>query len=114
MPLDRAPGPDGFNGMFLKKCWPIIKQDFYRLAKDFHKGTLKLENINGSFITLVPKVAVPVDVNDFRPISLTNVCLKFLTKILANRLQDVITNCIHKNQYGLDRKSTRLNSRHPV
>ena len=22
---DRAPGPDGFNGLFLKKCWDIIK-----------------------------------------------------------------------------------------
>jgi hypothetical protein len=27
MPADRAPGPDGFNGMFLKKCWSIIKDD---------------------------------------------------------------------------------------
>lgn len=28
MPLDRAPGPDGFNGLFLKKCWHIISADF--------------------------------------------------------------------------------------
>nr|AAK52538.1 Putative non-LTR retroelement reverse transcriptase [Oryza sativa Japonica Group]AAP51866.1 retrotransposon protein, putative, unclassified [Oryza sativa Japonica Group] len=27
---DKAPGPDGFNGFFLKKCWQIISQDFYR------------------------------------------------------------------------------------
>jgi len=25
MANDKAPGPDGFNGMFLKKCWHIIK-----------------------------------------------------------------------------------------
>jgi hypothetical protein len=24
MPADHAPGPDGFNGMFMKKCWGII------------------------------------------------------------------------------------------
>jgi hypothetical protein len=48
----------------------------------------------------VPKVAAPVRVNDFRPISLTNVCLKFLTKLAANRLHDKILGCIHKNQYG--------------
>ena len=42
----------------------------------------------------------PESVNDFRPISLTNVCLKFLTKLVANRLQKHILRCIHKNQYG--------------
>jgi PII-like signaling protein len=54
MPVDRAPGPDGFNGLFLKTCWPIIKQDFYKLAADFHDETIQLKNINGSLITLVP------------------------------------------------------------
>jgi hypothetical protein len=100
MPSDRAPGPDGFNGLFVKKCWPIIQNDFYRLAKEFHEGTVNLQNINESFITLVPKKTVPECVNDFRPISLTNVCLKFLTKLAANRLQEKILECIHKNQYG--------------
>jgi hypothetical protein len=100
MPGDRAPGPDGFNGLFLKRCWPIIKSIFYRLARDFQEGRVNLQNINSSYITLVPKVAAPVRVNDFRPISLTNVCLKFLTKLAANRLQDKILGCIHKNQYG--------------
>jgi hypothetical protein len=100
MPVDRAPGPDGFNGMFLKKCWHIVKEDFYKLAADFHDESIQLANINGSYITLVPKKQVPVRVNDFRPISLTNVCIKFLTKLAANRLQGKILDCIHKNQYG--------------
>jgi hypothetical protein len=26
---DKAPSPDGFNGMFIKKCWHIIKHSFY-------------------------------------------------------------------------------------
>jgi hypothetical protein len=32
MAPDKSPGPDGFNGLFLKKCWSIISQDFYNLA----------------------------------------------------------------------------------
>jgi hypothetical protein len=59
MPADRAPSPDGFNGLFLKKCWPIIKKDFYKLAEDFHNGTIKLQNINGSYITLVQRSKSP-------------------------------------------------------
>jgi hypothetical protein len=46
MPSDRAPGPDGFNGMFLKKCWGIIKEDFHTLARQFYNCTLNLQNIN--------------------------------------------------------------------
>lgn len=35
MPLDHAPGLDGFNGLFYKKCWPLISPDFKRLCKQF-------------------------------------------------------------------------------
>ena len=100
MKVDKAPGPDGFNGMFLKKCWPIIREDFIKLCNDFHEGLTPLDSINGSFITLVSKKTCPEIVNDFRPISLTNTCLKFHTKLAANRLQKEIKRCIHENQYG--------------
>ena len=86
IPIDKAPGPDGFNGLFLKKYWPIIKESFYQLCDDFFSRTLDLESINYSFITLIPKVPNPEIVNDFRPISLLNTSIKLLTKILAKRL----------------------------
>ena len=35
MPPDKAPGPDGFNGQFLKSCWHIIKEDIYMLCHEF-------------------------------------------------------------------------------
>ena len=100
LPLDGAPGPDGFTGMFVKRCWHIIKEEFYKLFSDFFHGKISLQSINGSLVTLIPKVLSPEGPNDFRPISLTNTCLKFLTKLLANMLQKVILTCIHKNLYG--------------
>jgi hypothetical protein len=54
----------------------------------------------------VPKVQTPLTVNDFRPISLTNVFLKFLTKLLTNKFQQTILSCVHKNQYGFLHKRT--------
>ena len=86
MPGDKAPGPDGFNGSFLKKCWHVIKEDFYDLCDKFHEGNMNLESINSSFITLVPKISSPESISDFKPISLLNCSLKLLTKILADRL----------------------------
>jgi hypothetical protein len=87
MPLDKALGPDRFNGQFLKSCWHIIKDDIYQLCFDFYEGNLNLESINMGHITLIPKVASPENVNEYRPITLLNCVLKLLTKLLANRLQ---------------------------
>jgi retron-type reverse transcriptase len=51
-------------------------------------------------ITLIPKVATPEGINDYRPITLLNCGMKILTKLLANRLQKIVLKIIHKNQYG--------------
>jgi hypothetical protein len=100
MPSDKSPGPDGFSGIFLKVCWPVIKYDFYRLCDEFWEGSLNLQSINDSFITLICKVASPEGANDFRPISLLNICLNLITKILANGLQLRVLELVHVNQYG--------------
>jgi hypothetical protein len=95
LPNDKAPGPDGFTGLFIKACWPIIKWDFYRLCQEFWDGSVNLQSINDAFITLIPKVHAPEGPNDYRPISLLNSCLKLLTKLLANRLQKRILSLVH-------------------
>jgi hypothetical protein len=100
MPVDKALGPDGFNGKFLKKCWHIIKEDVYAMCLDFFNGIVNIEAINNPFITLIPKVNNPACVNYFRPISLINYVVKIITKLLGDRLQSVIIPLVHKNQYG--------------
>jgi hypothetical protein len=99
MPSDLATSLDGCNGMFMKKCWSIIQDDFDRLFGQFYSGNLNIEHINGSYITLIPKKDSPRTINDYRPISLLKSSLKLLTKILATRLQKVIKSVVDKNQY---------------
>jgi hypothetical protein len=103
---DKSPGPDGFNNEFIECCWPIIGDDIFSLISDFYNGTIDLESINFSFITLIPKIDNPMNAGDFWPISLLNSVLKIITKILANRLQKIILKIVHKNQYrGLFRNA---------
>lgn len=64
------------------------------------------QSINGSYITLIPKVDNPTLVSDYRPISLLNTSLKLITKILADRLQGSIMQLIHQNQYGFIKSRT--------
>jgi len=75
LPLDKSPGPDGFNNEFFKSCWDIIKGDVLKFIYDFHAGQISLESLNTSYITLIPKGSTPLTANDFRPISLLNCCL---------------------------------------
>ena len=62
--------------------------------------------MNGFFIALIPKVDGPTKVNEFRPISLLNISMKIITKLLAKRLQRLIQQIIHKNQYGFIQSRT--------
>lgn len=55
LPSNKSPGPNGFNTDFIKKCWSIIKKDFFDLCDQFYKGNLCLQSINNSYITLIPK-----------------------------------------------------------
>jgi hypothetical protein len=49
-------------------------------------------------LTLIPKVKSPQGLSDFRPISLLGCRYKILSKVLANRLANVIGNLIPKTQ----------------
>lgn len=106
MPIDKALGPDGFNGLFLKKCWHIISEDYYKMATSFFEGRTSIRNLNTSFITMIPKKQNPETANDYKPIALQSSSLKFVTKIMADRLQTVILQLIHENQYGFIKSRT--------
>lgn len=54
---NKSPGPDGFNTDFIKKCWHVIKKDFYDLCDQFYRGELCLQSMNSGFITLISKKA---------------------------------------------------------
>lgn len=100
MPNDKPLGLDGFNVHFMKKCWSIIEDKFYKFINDFLAEQIDLAPINSAFIALIPKKDNPENPNDFRPISMVSMPIKILTKLLANRAQQIIIPLVSKNQYG--------------
>jgi len=79
---------------------------FYKLCNDFHNNNLCMRSINSSLITFIPKIDGARTVLDYRPISLLNSSVRLLTKLLANRLQTVITKLVHRSQYSFIKKRT--------
>ena len=63
------------------------------------------EPINHTLITLIPKIANPEHMSEFRPISFCNVLYKIYSKVLANRLKKFLPSLIteHQSAFAKDR-----------
>ena len=99
MPVDKAPGPDGFTRLFYKTAWPIIKTDIIRAFQaiwslDGHSVYL----VNQAFMVLLRKKQDPAAIGDYRPISMIHNFAKLFTKVLARRLAPFMHSLVRKNQ----------------
>ncbi|GJS91543.1 RNA-directed DNA polymerase, eukaryota [Tanacetum coccineum] len=84
------------NGLWVTK--ELIKVDVFAFVHEFFNSSHIPRGCNSSFITLIPKKHNPMNVKDYRPISLIGIQYKVLAKILANRLASVIDSVISNEQ----------------
>jgi len=95
---DKAPGPDGFSLAFFQDCWDVIKSDFMGVFQDFHTHSKFVKSLNATFIALISKKSVALDLKDFQPISLVSGVYKIIAKALANRMRRVMEKVISNSQ----------------
>jgi hypothetical protein len=55
---------------------------------------------NSAFLALIPKEKGALSFSRFRPISLCNTSYKILTKVIANRLKNILPSIVPENQGG--------------
>ncbi|KAK4278800.1 hypothetical protein QN277_016598 [Acacia crassicarpa] len=94
----KAPGPDGFSGIFYHSAWSDIADSVCSMVNEFFAGYSVLDGINLTNITLIPKTQKPEHVSQFRPIGLCNFSYKIISKIMANRMRPLLDVCISQNQ----------------
>lgn len=53
--------------------------------------------LNETNVVLIPKKKSPVHMGDLRPISLCNMLVKVITKIMANRMKEMLNSVVSVN-----------------
>ncbi|GJV05507.1 hypothetical protein Tco_1343163 [Tanacetum coccineum] len=95
---NKAPDQDGYSFAFFKEAWDIISGDVSRSIKEFFTNGVLLKELNHTIIALILKITAPMGINDYRPISCCNVLYKFISRIISNRMKDILINLVNLNQ----------------
>ena len=98
IPNHKSPGPDGYNSGFYKACWEDIGHLVCSAIQEFFAGGHLPSLYGQTKLVLLPKVPNLDKPTDFRPISNCNVIYKCITKLLCNRLKEVLSHIINTGQ----------------
>ena len=93
-------GIDGLTVSFFKMFWNRLNQPLFNCFEEaLEKGELTVSQKRG-IITLLHKGKDRKELNNWRPITLLNTDYKIFSKVIASRLQHVISDIISKSQKG--------------
>ncbi|KAL9665366.1 hypothetical protein QQ045_020785 [Rhodiola kirilowii] len=94
----KGPGLDGFSALFYQSNWDVVSSDIIREVMMCLNNEVISRKLNETLIVLVPKVQKVEKVEHLRAISLCNVVMKIVTKVLANRLKEILPDIISQSQ----------------
>lgn len=94
----KAPGPDDMLASFFQKHWTWVGAEVIKFVKEVFQKEVVPEEANHSLICFIPKQAIPESISQFRPICLSNVVIKIITKVIANRMKPLMNDLVGLNQ----------------
>ena len=97
---NKAPGEDGLPSEFYKVFWIDIKRYLIKSYQhSYSTGILSITQRRG-VISLIPKKKDPLNLKNWRPISLLNQDYKLLAKLIAERIKHNLKKLINIDQTG--------------
>lgn len=85
---NKAPIMDEFSALFNQRFWEVTKMNVCEEVLNFLNNGHLDRNLNITRIILLPNKVESMRVEDFRPITLSNVAMKIIMKVLTNRLEE--------------------------
>ena len=89
--LTRAPGSDGYNMNFIKKCWEYIGGEFSAALFGFFETSRLPKDSNMTWVVLASKFVGEKEIKDLRPISMVRGMHEVISKILSRKMQNLET-----------------------
>lgn len=99
MSRSKAPGNDGLTVEFYDQCWNFIKHDLLEVINEIAAtGRIPLSMTQAAITLIYKNKGERSSLNNWRAISLCNVDYKFLTGMIAARMDPYLSQLIHEDQ----------------
>lgn len=93
----KAPVPDGLQAVFYQRAWNIAGEDVRSSVLSILKEDKLRLKMAEALLVLIPKKEKPENIKQFCSISLCNVTFKLTTKVLVNRLKNIMEEVVSPN-----------------
>ncbi|XP_019244407.1 PREDICTED: uncharacterized protein LOC109224275 [Nicotiana attenuata] len=98
---DSAGGPDGFHDCFYQACWEIVSDDIVDMVNAFFSGHDLPRYNTYTNLVLFPKKKEVTTYSNMRPIGLCNFINKVFSRVIHERIVDLLPNLICDDQAGI-------------
>ena len=96
---NKTPGIDGIPIEFYMELWSDISEDILEMFNNvLHSGVLTRSQ-RRAIINIIPKNLDSTYITNFRPISLLCVDYKILSKLLSQRMKEILCKIIYSKQF---------------